>query len=604
MLLTALFVSAASANAILPPRAEAPIGDHLVEVNVQWRTMDPIALMATGTVSFASEAERIATHLRMVRERLVLRTPDGLSPSQRAHRSALLDELGRYADGRLFPQNHVLGYRNPVFMDAAGTACAVGHLIIKSGHRVLAQRISREMNLGYVLDMPFPELAAWAEEHGFTAQELAWVQPGYPPNLPWAALGGGTNGTVTVLKTLANGDLLVCGEFSVAGGLSMNKVAVWDGNTYLPLGNGVTGTVECAAEYNGELYLGGSLLDGASDLAKWDGIAWSYSTVFSGKLPTIHALHVHNGELYAAGEIVGFAGIDDAVQRMAPTGWEVVGEIFDSTVRSLASHDGMLVAGGAFRGPDGPTDPEYKYVAVFNGNEWLQLGDGLDATVRTLIDVNGTLYAGGDLYTNIVVTFGMARIATGATSFELLLPDHANYIYGGLGPTWIGSLLEREGAIYAGGDFYFETSLIGFYSYNLIRFNGTPDDVSAMIGFLNGPVNAIAMHGHDLVIGGEFDAPFPHVASLDLTVGIATIANEAQVVIAPNPATDRIWVRSNSDAARSVTINDIGGKLVMAPIALRSTSTPIDVSALAAGTYTITIIGPEGRQVERFVKQK
>ena len=566
--------------------------------------MDPMALAATGTVSFTNEAERIATHLRMVRERLDLRNPDGLNPSQRAKRSALLEELGRYAEGGLFPQNHVLGYRNPVFIDPVGTACAVGQLIIKSGHRALADRISKEMNLGYVLDMPFTELSAWADDHGFTAEELAWIQPAYPPSLPWAALGGGTNSTVTVLKTLANGDLLVSGEFSVAGGLSMNKVALWNGSTYLPLGNGVTGLVECAVEYNGDLYLGGSLLNGVSDLAKWDGNAWSYSTVFDGKLPTIHALHVHNGDLYAAGEFVGFAGVDDIVQRMTPSGWEMVGAIFDNTVLTLASHDGMLVAGGAFRGPDGPSNLEYRYVAGFNGNQWLELGDGLDATVRTLIDVNGTLYAGGDLYANIAVTFGMARIAQGATSFELLLPNHANYIYGGPGPTWISSLLEHDGFVYAGGEFYFETGLIGYYSYNLIRFNGYPDDVSAMIGYLNGSLNDIAVHGNNLVIGGEFDTPLPHVASLDLTLGVNTIETDAQVTLAPNPATNVLWLRSNSDVPRSVTINDLRGKLVMVPVALRSTNAPIDVSGLSAGTYAITITGPEGRQVQRFVKQR
>src|SRR5690606_13589481 len=167
--------------------------------NAQWERISPATAALSVPVHFQSEADRIATHLHLVAEQLRTRAPEGLSSVAMAHRSALLNDLVTYADRGLFPQNHVLPYRNPVFIDPHGTACAVGQLMIESGHGDLAETIDREQELGYVEELlRSPTLggpiATWAGEHGFTGDELAWIQPGYYPSTAWAAMGGGTNG--------------------------------------------------------------------------------------------------------------------------------------------------------------------------------------------------------------------------------------------------------------------------------------------------------------------------------------------------------------------------------------------------------------------------
>ena len=85
------------------------------------------------------------------------------------------------------------------FIDDYGTACAVGYLIIHSEYKDLSYQIARENNYAYVKDLlVYDDLIAWASEAGFTADELAWIQPGYwePAPYKWDPVGQGTNGAI------------------------------------------------------------------------------------------------------------------------------------------------------------------------------------------------------------------------------------------------------------------------------------------------------------------------------------------------------------------------------------------------------------------------
>lgn len=176
-----LFASALSiiAAAQQAPHETATIGRHLLEVNGQWKTMDPTMLGDEQLVAFNSEAERIADHLHRVAERLAVRPPKVIAWESIQRRRLLLDSLNAYADRGRFPMNDVVPGRSPVFIDKAGTACAVGQLMIASGDAELAQRIHNEMNLAYIHDIALPEVTAWASANGFTTDELAWIQPTY-----------------------------------------------------------------------------------------------------------------------------------------------------------------------------------------------------------------------------------------------------------------------------------------------------------------------------------------------------------------------------------------------------------------------------------------
>lgn len=599
------FVLCHVANAALPPFATAPLNDHLREVNAQWVKQDPAPDGGAAPAAFARESDRIRTHLLMVRERLMARDTHGRTADQRLHRAHLLNRLGAYADGRRFPQNLAVAERNPVFIDAFGTACAVGWLMIESGHAGLAGSIRDGSNLGYIhgiiADPRFAEpVAAWAEAHGFTPDELAWIQPGYPPVLPWQPFGGGTDGEVRVMHELANGNLLVAGEFTAAGGAPASRVAVWNGSAFVPLGDGVQGIVNCAVEHDGDLYLGGAMLEGGSDLAVWDGAAWSYQTVFEGKYAVIKALHVHEGVLHAAGSILGFAGQDDRVQRLVAGLWEPVGGVLNAAIHDLDTHEGVLVAAGEFTALESDPGASLLHVASLNGDEWQPLAGGLDGTVHDLLVYDGALYAGGALFNNIAPAFGLARLTSGANAWEPLMPNLPQYIYETVGPPRILRLARHDGSIYFGGVFGISSSIM-LFGYNIGRWDGI--DQVAELTIPDGAVNAVHVKDDRLVIGGAFSAWQPHLAVLDLTLGVPPVHSGPALVASPNPTGGTLRITGAEDlSAAHVRVTDAAGREMAIGIARLADGLLLDAAGLPPGSYQVHLQTPGAMRTMRFVR--
>ncbi len=89
--------------------------------------------------------------------------------------------------------------------------------------------------------------------------------------------GSGTNGSVYTLHSF-QGDLLVGGVFSQAGGVAAQTLARWDGTSFQPFGN-LTGTqVDSLTLFQGELHAGGNLFvpgfPPEKYIARWDGSGW------------------------------------------------------------------------------------------------------------------------------------------------------------------------------------------------------------------------------------------------------------------------------------------------------------------------------------------
>ncbi|MEO5585633.1 MAG: T9SS type A sorting domain-containing protein [Flavobacteriales bacterium] len=599
-----------AAQAQLAPQTEAPLYRHMLEVNAQWATVDPALESRTELVHFTSEAERIAQHIHLVSGYLRTHSPQGLSADAATKRTTLLNDLDKYADRGSFPQNHVLPYRNPVFIDPTGTACAVGQLMIESGHRDLAESVSKEMNLAYVHDMKRADVLRWAGQEGFTEDELAWIQPGYPPTVQWDALGGGTNGTVRVLLGLPDGSLLVAGEFTQAGGLAMNNVAIWNGFGYSALGTGVTGNITCGAVQNGIVYLGGSGLNGGNDLAHWDGFQWNYVSVFQGKQPSIFALHAIGDTLYAAGELVGFAGSDERVAYNIGTDWQLVFGTFDAPVRCLGTHEGKLVAGGDFTGIT-IGDPLLfaNHIAILGNSGWQQLGGGLNGTVHALLDVEGTLYAGGAMLANIAPLFGLARIGPNAASWEQLMPNLVDYVSPAPGPPGVRTLLLNGGDVFIGGSFGMLQGMVN--GFHLARFSGTPDSFEPL-AYFNGPVNALAADPFisdaiGLYAGGEFTQnvadTVSYLAGTYLNTSIQHVPERSAMLLQPNPASDRLTITLEDGASANATIEvlDVQGRTVFTR-ALHGQSVTLDITTLAPGAYTVRIVGEQGIRSQTFIK--
>lgn len=159
------------------------VKEQLQHLNKYWAVSScDYAILNTST-ALDTEVKLIQTHLQLVEQYLRSQPMNKLSAQQKAERIKCLDVLKDYYTKGQFPKNLHHAQRTPYFIDDFGTACAVGQLVISSGHQDLAQKISTENNYAYIEDMHYPELLTWADEHGFQLDELKWIQPAYGCNV-------------------------------------------------------------------------------------------------------------------------------------------------------------------------------------------------------------------------------------------------------------------------------------------------------------------------------------------------------------------------------------------------------------------------------------
>lgn len=88
---------------------------------------------------------------------------------------------------------------------------------------------------------------------------------------------------------------------------------------------------------------------------------------------------------------------------------------------------------------------------------------------------------------------------------------------------------------------------------------------------------------------------------VNTTVGASNLYSENNINIFPNPANDRLYVSYNGEKSIAYTVyNNLGAKVLQG--ILYHGSNWCDVSILAAGVYTISIVGVEGIYMQKLVK--
>jgi hypothetical protein len=157
------------------------VKEQLEALNQNWKRMNIDHPLLKERVLLPDEVSLIRTHLLVVEETLRKKDVSTLSEEQKKNRNASLDVLHTYALNGTFPKNLYHSDRTPYFIDDFGTACAVGQLIISSGHKEFAERVRKENNNAYIseLSLEYSEINEWAVAYGFTLDELAWIQPCY-----------------------------------------------------------------------------------------------------------------------------------------------------------------------------------------------------------------------------------------------------------------------------------------------------------------------------------------------------------------------------------------------------------------------------------------
>jgi len=188
----------------------------------------------------------------------------------------------------------------------------------------------------------------------------------------WSALGSGMAGSAPVVRALTvfndgTGPALYAGGFfSTAGGVAAPGIAKWNGSTWSGLGSGMGGTfpsVFALAVFDDgpgpALYAGGQFATAGgvtvNRIARWDGSNWS--VLGSGINNTVNALTVFadatGRALYAGGAFTTAGGV--GVNRIAGWGgatWSALGNGTSASVLAITFFDDgtdpALYAGGTF----------------------------------------------------------------------------------------------------------------------------------------------------------------------------------------------------------------------------------------------------------------
>ncbi|HVZ93962.1 MAG TPA: S8 family serine peptidase [Phycisphaerales bacterium] len=233
---------------------------------------------------------------------------------------------------------------------------------------------------------------------GATANRIAmWDGAG------WLPMGDGFNNIVNALAVLPNGQLIAGGAFTMSGTTSVSRIAAWNGTAWSPLGLGVNSTVNAlAVRGNGDLIVGGSFSQAggsaAGRIARWNGSAWDNMGSTMTGLAVFCFATAPNGDLIVGGNFTGLGGVAaNYVIRWDGTNWSALGAGVDSLVRAAAvMPNGDVIIGGQFITAGGLT---VNRLARWNGAQWSGFGDGCDNTVFAVIpwDSNGTGPRGTDI---------------------------------------------------------------------------------------------------------------------------------------------------------------------------------------------------------------
>lgn len=141
----------------------------------------------------------------------------------------------------------------------------------------------------------------------------------------WSTLGSGMSGDTRALVFGTDGTLYATGYFGVAGGQVVNRIAKWNGSAWSSLNNGFQGYQglsldgrALAVDEVGNIYVGGTFTTAfgvtVNRIAKWDGTNWSnITTGLNGPAYTVVAKD--DGDVYVGGDFTVAGGY--AANRVA-----------------------------------------------------------------------------------------------------------------------------------------------------------------------------------------------------------------------------------------------------------------------------------------------
>jgi hypothetical protein len=329
----------------------------------------------------------------------------------------------------------------------------------------------------------------------------------------WQPLGSGvgsiSSSNYVFALTVYNNELIAAGTFTSAGGVDANYIAAWNGSTWQPLGGGIDGYspgVHTLTVYNGELIAGGSFTTAgavdANHIAAWNGNTWQpLGGGMSGYYPKVKSLMVYNGELIAGGKFTTAGAVDaNNIARWNGSNWQAIGNGV-AQIHSGEPIQTLKVYNGELIAGGHFTiagDANALGIAKWDGNTWQSVGGGIKYDyVCALTIYNSDLIAGGGFHA-----------AGGASAEHIAQWDGSTWQPLGSGTSdFVLALTVHSGHLIAGGDFYVAGDVS---TDNIARWDGSTWQ-SLGSGMAGGAINggdpyikSLTVYNQELIAGGCF----------------------------------------------------------------------------------------------------
>jgi hypothetical protein len=261
----------------------------------------------------------------------------------------------------------------------------------------------------------------------------ACLSPAQSCDPRWDTMNGGTNGPINTMARLPNGDIVVGGRFTQAGGVPANNIARWDGSFWHAMGNGL-GTeawrIQVRSNGNVLVWTSGQWTTPnhfAVWIDEWDGISWTRIPItleaWGGNVWLNNFFVLNDDSLVIFGRFVGVNGQPARnIARLSGSTWSQYGSNADAVgfdIKALMpKDDGSLHAVGWFYFSPSLSsllEMEYRddrWRPRYYNDGWYITGWSANAY---LVADDGTPYIGGDMMQIGMQSGALASLPHGAT---------------------------------------------------------------------------------------------------------------------------------------------------------------------------------------------
>ncbi|MFI5253380.1 MAG: SBBP repeat-containing protein [Bacteroidota bacterium] len=304
---------------------------------------------------------------------------------------------------------------------------------------------------------------------------------------------GDLDGAVNAIAVMGS-NVYVGGEFLIAGNQVANHIAMWDGEKWNALGQGLSGVPNAIALVGDTVYVGGRIDNFTGNAVElWDGHTWQFIGSFDSWVYTIAAFD--NGRVYVGGAFTKVYNnpISHNIAKWNGSTWQSVGTGTDGPVLSIALAGGNfeIVVGGGFAQAGGVSNTQG--IAKWDdSNTWSAIGTGLTGSVSAIAVSGSTIYAGGGNHIYVWNSSSWSDVNLGG------------------GINYLEAIVISGSTIYVAGIF---TQVAGVPANCVVAWDGATTWTALGAGTNFGAVFALGCVGSTLYVGGELLSGGPVISN-------------------------------------------------------------------------------------------